>query len=445
MQLSALITFLLLIFLLYFGPYHDLIKNSIPHPVVDSYTIVVPFALLILGLIAYYFIKHPASIKKFTQYLTVLLMVLCIVEGVVFLIKWPRAVKDQHLLYHEKPICDSYTSCHPSDTSKADIYYLVFDEYASNSALQSLWQFDNRPITNWLTQQGFYIADKAISNYDFTIYSISSTFNMNYLAEDKGARAMNFAYILQGKRSMSNNETFCILQKEHYQIRFIAPFENSFENHGLTQSFPFRPWEGLYAGSFPERFIKDIAWNFIPALRKGAQTKANKNLPGKVFKQLAGETDLIINEIKSTVNPSSNRRPQFVYGHLSITHTPHLFDSLGHIRSLRDERSNQRYFDTYINQLRYANKVIKDLVEHIMQKNKKNTIIIIQGDHGFRQLPKHQKAWFHPTLSAFYFPDKNYASLRPGLSTVNTFRVVFNQYFCQRLPLLKDSTIFVEH
>jgi hypothetical protein len=45
-------------------------------------------------------------------------------------------------------------------------------------------------------------------------------------------------------------------------------------------------------------------------------------------------------------------------------------------------------------------------------------------------------------LSAYYFPDQNYQALYPGITPVNSFRVVLNTYFGAKLPLLPDRNYF---
>jgi len=42
------------------------------------------------------------------------------------------------------------------------------------------------------------------------------------------------------------------------------------------------------------------------------------------------------------------------------------------------------------------------------------------------------------TLSAFYLPGGAHQGLYPSISSVNTFRVVFNTYFGAEYPLLPD-------
>jgi hypothetical protein len=45
-------------------------------------------------------------------------------------------------------------------------------------------------------------------------------------------------------------------------------------------------------------------------------------------------------------------------------------------------------------------------------------------------------------LNANYFFDHNYTALYPGITPVNTFRVILNIYFGASLPLLDDRSFF---
>ncbi len=45
-------------------------------------------------------------------------------------------------------------------------------------------------------------------------------------------------------------------------------------------------------------------------------------------------------------------------------------------------------------------------------------------------------------LNAYYFPGKADAGLYPGITPVNSFRVVFNTYFNQQLPLEPDRSYY---
>ncbi len=65
-------------------------------------------------------------------------------------------------------------------------------------------------------------------------------------------------------------------------------------------------------------------------------------------------------------------------------------------------------------------------------------MIIIQGDHGIRDLNRSQ------ILSMYLIPggsDELYGSITP----VNSFRVIFNTFFQKKLPLIEDHSYNSTH
>jgi hypothetical protein len=67
-------------------------------------------------------------------------------------------------------------------------------------------------------------------------------------------------------------------------------------------------------------------------------------------------------------------------------------------------------------------------------------VIIIQGDHALAGAKDR-----FGILNAYYLPGINKDILYPTISPVNSFRIVFNQYFGAKLPLLPDrSYLFQE-
>jgi hypothetical protein len=67
------------------------------------------------------------------------------------------------------------------------------------------------------------------------------------------------------------------------------------------------------------------------------------------------------------------------------------------------------------------------------------------SDHGLRinNNPKSIKYHFM-NINSIYYPSQDYKSFYTGMSNVNQLRVVMNDVFNQKLPLLNDSTIFIE-
>jgi len=128
-----------------------------------------------------------------------------------------------------------------------------------------------------------------------------------------------------------------------------------------------------------------------------------------------------------------------------IPHDPYVFTRKGELKKITIDQLNKKEYeaDAYFEQLLYANTLIEEMVMFIKNNNKPNTIIIVAGDHGFRNFKQMGIENIFSNLNAFYFPNKDYSRLYDSISPVNTFRVVLNTYFNAQLPLLKDSSIIV--
>lgn len=437
---SLFITFCCLVLALFWGAWHDFIK-SFARDTLGRYSILLPVTIVLIFLFTRYFVKRPEKLVKLSKYLRLLLVFLCFFEVFSLLMNYHQFRNDNNQIYPFRPINEAYSSCNQPDSLKPDIYFIIFDEYTNNRSLRELWGFDNSSVTDWLSTKGFFIPDSSKANYSFTPYSLSTTFNMNYIPVRKGKVNDLPHYILKALKSLSYNETFDLLQKEQYQMRVFTPFKSPYQQADIVHELDHFAGKKLYYHTLFGRFIIDVGWHFKP-VDKSIYTNNN---PITKWQERAEDMELITKRIKSTANDSANRPPQFVYGHLMTTHIPHIYDEAGKVRTVADGASGKTHFDTYINQVKMANKSIQDIVDHVLSHNRKNTVIILMGDHGYRRLPDELSRHFFSIFSAFYFPDRNYPATLSNISAVNTFRIVFNQYFCQNLSLLKDSSIIVKY
>ncbi len=95
--------------------------------------------------------------------------------------------------------------------------------------------------------------------------------------------------------------------------------------------------------------------------------------------------------------------------------------------------------EDYLRQLIYANTLITNAVAGILKNSQSPPIIIIQGDHGYRSLPgPHRVEEAVTILNALCLPGFREDWLYPGITPVNTFRVIFNHYFGQHYSYLPD-------
>jgi len=100
--------------------------------------------------------------------------------------------------------------------------------------------------------------------------------------------------------------------------------------------------------------------------------------------------------------------------------------------------------NAYLSYLVYSNKMLLALVDHILRVSHKPPVIILMGDHGFRQFSSEtDHRYYFMNLNAIHLPGKQYEGFYRGMSNVNELRILMNTLFGQHLPMKKDSTIFL--
>jgi hypothetical protein len=77
------------------------------------------------------------------------------------------------------------------------------------------------------------------------------------------------------------------------------------------------------------------------------------------------------------------------------------------------------------------------IISEILANSTTPPIIIIQGDHGFGEGDN------FPILNAYYLPGIDPGVLYPTISPVNSFRLIFNEYFGSNLIQLPDQSFRV--
>jgi len=126
--------------------------------------------------------------------------------------------------------------------------------------------------------------------------------------------------------------------------------------------------------------------------------------------------------------------PKLVFVHLTVPHPPNVFGANGERIVLPDSNKTG-----YRDQVIFISKQIKVIVKDIIDKSDRPPIIVIQGDHGSVQL----KGEGHMAiLNAYYLPGTDPSALYDSISPVNTFRVIFNQYFGGNYLLLEDVNYY---
>lgn len=416
---SVFLTIHLSVFFFFFGAIQDfLLSNFWTSYFGKTYVLIFIF----LGIAVYIKIKRHIA-DKLLKIISVILGFLFLSELCLFILTLKN--------FNEGPNLKNKAALTTSVDTNVDsfnIYHIVFDGYTNSKTLKKEFGFNN-PIDSFLRYHNFFVADKTKSNYNFTPYSIAATLNFQYLSlQDEMLERTNKNFFL-GTGIYLENATFRFLKERGYKIQTFSILDDYNHLKKLGTFFPRLP-----AFSIRYQTLERVILN--PWLWKKLSGANNKSIPEDIkrsMKYYISYNQTAFNNIISSAAPKGHL---FNFTHFLVPHEPYVYMSTAPDSLTLDHLKNHR--QGYISQLQYANDLIRKLVVEL-KKNKKN-IIVVQGDHGFREydLLKTSPLQQFETFNAFYFPNQNYSALYDSISLVNTYRVILSEYFHQSLPLLKD-------
>jgi hypothetical protein len=330
-------------------------------------------------------------------------------------------------------------------TSFPDIYYIIVDGYARADILEEIYHHDNTELLDYLEGRGFFVAGTSNANYCQTALSLASTLNLQYL--DVLAERLGADYGRRGplSRMIHNSEVSQFLRQHGYEIVVFASGWSITDIRSADVYIAPR-WS-------PDEFqtavidMTPLPW-VLDQLGIGDEYSLHRDRILYTFDHLADFSRL--------------RAPVFVFAHILAPHPPFVLgpngeeitpdyryrladgDSLiGPLRISREE-----YVQAYRDQLMFVNTKVEQALEVILSQSEDPPVVILQSDHG----PGSLLHWEDPEktclkerlaiLNAYYLPDTGGAQLYDGITPVNTFRVVFNQYFGTDLELLRDEVYF---
>ncbi len=338
-----------------------------------------------------------------------------------------------------------------------DIYYIVLDGYERADTLLDSYGYDNSGFLDGLKQRGFYIADQSRANYLSTNYSLSSTLNLVYFQDlPRG--------ILQVARySLRINYVTDFLRRRGYRI---VVFDSGTGNTNDQSADLFLTPDPASAARAPDvnPFEVLLIRTTMARLMIGQAADTASDAPAadsvreSVNHELALRRERISFAFSHLPDFAENPDAEFVFAHIYSPHIPFLYGPSGETLQYHGDPTvnwflvrPDKYVEYYGYQLDYLNRSILETIDRIQQSSTGPVVIILQSDHGDDFLLD----WKNPTargvaarsgiLNAIYFSDRSYEMLYPSISPVNTFRVVFDEWFAARYELLRDSTYYHEH
>lgn len=329
---------------------------------------------------------------------------------------------------------------HPDNRAgleRPDVYYIILDRYARGDVLEGVYGFDNRPFLDALAERGFYVATESYANYHRTPLSLVSSLSMDYL---------DGAALRAEAGSPGGGNPIDIRMRGHLPVpmflkdlgyRYIhlgGEWEPSATNADADVTLRYAGFSQFASAVFETTIFGAVTAEEAAAPWSSASMRANTLYQ---FGRLA--------EVARAPGP------KYVFAHLLIPHPPYVFDSDGSIPTT-DELAERGNNESYVRQVQYANDRTLAVIDELLADDA-DPIVILQADEGpwphrFRVEQK-EFQWEGATddelrekigiLNAYRLPgDAATDALYPGISPVNSFRVVFNAYFGTELPMLPE-------
>jgi hypothetical protein len=334
-----------------------------------------------------------------------------------------------------------------------DIYLIVLDSYARDDILLREFGFNNQPFLQQLTDLGFVIPKCTMTNYAWTALSMSSELNMNYLGTfypdlDPKSAGLDYAvftdYIRHSlvRKNLTDlgYSTISFEADAHWvEIPDATIFHTSRTPDQLAYRFLDTTEYTQLLSDSTILYILNDSEAVIPGLKKLRSDiedlVANLNTSLKTSIQDPNRTkyNLLMSDLDYLDTMPTVPGPKFVYLHLPSPHPPQVLGPNGEFQpGVR--------IPGYSYAITYLNKRVLTTIKNIIAQSKTPPVIILQGDHGFSDFEDSRMY----NLNAYYLPGGGSKLVYPSITPVNTFRIIFNQYFNGKYPILKDTSNWSE-
>lgn len=309
-----------------------------------------------------------------------------------------------------------------------DVYYIILDEYAGPRGLEFL-QYNNSDFLSYLGRSGFYLPPDSHSNYSMTHFSVPSSMNMkyiNYLSDQLGKESKNY---LPPMELLFNSHVIHNFKSLGYKIVIF--------NSGWVSPDDFT---GMDVSMCKDK--KSVNSVLLDAV-------ARSSMIGYFVERWSEQEirDRILCTFSELPTIKDNYdEPVFVFAHILLPHPPNVFGPNGEKITPGNPLNSEKWDEklAYLDQLKFANKKSREVIDNLLENKEYQPIIILQSDHGSGFID-----WRNPTnemlkqrfsnLNAYYLPGDGKDQLYERITPVNSFRLIFNVYFNGNYPLLDDK------
>lgn len=309
-----------------------------------------------------------------------------------------------------------------------NILYIIVDRYPSASTLQEVYLYDNAPFLDSLRRLGFVVADESRCNYARTDMSLASSLNMTYLddlLDQSPGRQLGRAL----HQAIRNNEVVSLLKARGYRYLHFGAWWRATSWNRLAD----RNYNRLL---LPEFVMMLYRTTMVYPLGVTLGFDARREQWSRVHYQFD-----MLESLDSVPGPV------FAFVHFLLPHEPYVLSREGHFvgRFAQIRRGTQ---ESFVDQVVYANRRLLAVSNRLTTaRGARKWVIVIQSDEGphppenftFGDSLQTLRARFR-ILNAYHLPAAGTVSVRPSITPVNTFRMLFDGYFGTEYGLLPDES-----
>lgn len=354
--------------------------------------------------------RYKGTETRATHYLNALFLVLSLFEigqGIQAMIRyqtWWSGLQETYVA--EKPITRP-SAQHPLP----NVYHIILDAHTSYESLSRYWEYEDTILRPTLARNGFFLAGESTSEFRHTVQAMSAIFEMDGIAIPglrEADTANTFLWDGTARTIIRNGKIPQLFQAMGYELVNLSIFD-----------WPASP-----------RFCES---DFIGDPEQTANLLWKRTLGGQLWSDFlrprSYESDQEILKKLLRIPDSLSQGPHFVYAHLAIPHAPYYFDRDGTLYPVGKQAARSKQA-AYLEHLIYGDKLIANFLDAWIPTLSDPSIVIIQGDHGFRFLEnldaRPQEA--HSILNAWYATHKDYSSLQDSLSSLDTYPLVLDTF-----------------
>jgi len=320
-----------------------------------------------------------------------------------------------------------------------DIYYIVPDRYCSQESLREFFGYENTEFVEYLRKKGFFISSNCYANYPKTSWSLASSLNFEYINYLNKFSKEGVIDLKPLHEMIKYHKSGAYLRSKGYCYIHIGSGDDERTNKSpmadinLAYTSVTEFMVSLYEMSIFYHIALEFGWEYDSRLIQRERILYT-------FQELAD------------IPAMDSNSPKFVFAHILLPHYPYVFEANGELKTSK-KAGQEDFKKKYLDQLKFSNMKLMELFDILLAKSKVPPIIILQSDEG--TLPQRFKSnerdfdWRKATgaelrekfgiLNAYYLPGFDYNLLYPGITPVNTFRLIFNHYFNTEYDLLPDK------